>query len=286
MRLLNRLAAPLLAAVTLAAGLSVAAPAEAKPAAPKASKIQKTAGRTASQIHKAAGPTASKIHKAAGRTASKIQQTPGTPIRIMPLGDSLTFGKGDKTENGYRADLFTWLTLSGVHTDFVGSQRDGTGADTGHEGHPGWRIAWLTRHTGYWMKKYQPQVVLLDIGTNDLLRHQAAGAPDRLGVLIDKILAADPNVRIVLAKLLIVKGQHEREFRSFNAKLARVAARYPANVSLVDMSVIPASDTVDGVHPDQIGYRKMAFQWYQGLRPILPASRRWQPVANPFTAGK
>jgi lysophospholipase L1-like esterase len=272
MRLLNRLAAPLLAAVTLATGLAVAAP-------------QAAAAEPATRAAAAKRPA----HAAAARPAtksSKIAQTPGTPIRIMPLGDSLTFGKGDKSENGYRADLFTWLALSGVYADFVGSQDDGTGADTGHEGHPGWRIAWITRHTDYWMKKYKPQVVLLDIGTNDLLRHQAAGAPQRLDQLIDRIVAANPDVRIVLAKLLVVKGRHEGEFRSFNAKLARAAARHPGNVSLVDMSVIPASDTVDGVHPDQLGYRKMAFQWYQGLRPILPTSRAWQPVTNPFTAGR
>ncbi|MBB2942639.1 lysophospholipase L1-like esterase [Actinoplanes lutulentus] len=193
-----------------------------------------------------------------------------TPIRIMPLGDSLTFGKGDRTENGYRTDLHTWLTAAGVDTDFVGSQANGSGADTAHEGHPGWRISWITRHTGYWMRKYKPQVVLLDIGTNDLLRHQAPGAPQRLDKLIDKIIATDPDTRIVLAKLLIVKGKHEREFRSFNAKLAKAAARHPGKVTLVDMSVIPASDTVDGVHPSQAGYRKMAAQWYQGLRKVLP----------------
>lgn len=269
MRLLNRLVAdgpaPLLAAVMMVAGIAFAAP-----AAPAAA---------------AAGPAAAAARTAQAGPGGAIQPTPGTPIRIMPFGDSLTFGKGDRAENGYRDMLFTWLAVAGAHADFVGSQRHGTGADTGHEGHPGWRIAWLDRHASFWMKKYRPQVVLLDIGTNDLLRHQATGAPQRLTKLIGTMVAADPRVRIVLARLLVVAGPHAAEFRAFNAALAAVAARYPRTVTLVDMSAIPAADTVDGVHPDELGYRKMAYQWFQGLRPILPGGRGWPPVDNPFTSG-
>ena len=226
-----------------------------------------------------AGPT--EAAPVAGTTAG-----PG-PIRIMPLGDSLTFGKGDRTENGYRSTLHTWLTASGVDADFVGSQSNGTGADTGHEGHPGWRIAWITRHVDFWMATYQPQVVLLDIGTNDLLHaKEIAGSPQRLNTLLDRIVAADPDVRIVLAKLLVVGGRHRKAFTAFNATLAKAAARHRDNITLVDMSRIPASDTVDGVHPNSLGYRKMSYQWFQGLRRVVPAGRGWYAAANPFTASK
>jgi lysophospholipase L1-like esterase len=206
-------------------------------------------------------------------------------LRIMPLGDSLTFGKGDPSENGYRRDLHAWLTDAGVRADFVGSQRNGTFGDLAHEGHPGWRIDWVTRHVDEWMLRFQPQVVLLDIGTNDLLRGRVAGAPQRLAELVDRILAADPNTQIVLAKLLVVPGRNAKAFRDFNAAVARLAARHPYSVTLVDMSRISPVNTVDNVHPNQLGYRQMAFQWYQGLRRVLPTGRSMQPVANPFTAG-
>ncbi|WP_229069631.1 SGNH/GDSL hydrolase family protein [Actinoplanes sp. DH11] len=261
---------PMIAAALMATGVALAAPQAATAATGTPPAARASAAGQAS----------------AAAVRQPIQATPGIPVRIMPFGDSLTFGKGDRAENGYRAELFTWLALAGVHADFVGSQRNGSGADTAHEGHPGWRIAWLNRHTDFWMRKHRPQVVLLDIGTNDLLRNQAAGAPRRLDQLIDRMLATDPKVRIVLAKLLVVRGRHEKEFRSFNATLARAAARHPGNVTLVDMSAIPATDTVDGVHPDELGYRKMAYQWFQGLRQILPGGRSWQPVPNPFSAGR
>ncbi|MEV6303984.1 SGNH/GDSL hydrolase family protein [Actinoplanes sp. NPDC051861] len=217
----------------------------------------------------AAGPPSTVRHKA-------------EKIRILPLGDSLTFGKGDRTENGYRRDLYTWITASGLPADFVGSLRNGSGGDNAHEGHPGWRIAWLTRHIDEWMFKYQPQVVLLDIGTNDLLKNRAAGSPERLAELLDRMVTIDPSVQIVLAKLLVVPGRHAAEFRAFNSAVARVAQRYPYNVTLVDMSRISAANTVDGVHPNQLGYRQMAYQWYQGLRRVLPTGRSMPVVANPF----
>jgi lysophospholipase L1-like esterase len=205
---------------------------------------------------------------------------PSSPLRVMPLGDSITFGKGDPAENGYRATLQSWLTDTGVRADFVGSQVNG---GTPHEGHPGWRIAQLTANIDAWMAAARPDVVLLDIGTNDLLHHDhISEAPDRLGTLIDHIVTANPQVRIVLAKLLVVDHGHEADFEWYNDTLPVVAALYPDNVTLVDMAGVPVANTVDHVHPNQLGYQQMAYQWYQGLRDIVPAGRTWQPVPDPF----
>src|SRR4051794_38540486 len=66
-------------------------------------------------------------------------QHPETSLRIMPLGDSITFGKGDATENGSRAPLHAWLTETAPPVVFVGSQLNGPGPGPRHEGHPGWR---------------------------------------------------------------------------------------------------------------------------------------------------
>ncbi|MFC7527478.1 SGNH/GDSL hydrolase family protein [Actinoplanes sp. GCM10030250] len=279
MRLMSHLTgngpAPLFAAGVMAAAIALSA------------GTQAVAGPSHQDRGAAQSSRAAQDHADDYRTADYRPKGSGSnTIRIMPLGDSLTFGKGDRTENGYRRELYAWLADSGIRADFVGSLRNGSGRDNAHEGHPGWRIDWVTRHIDEWMLKYQPQVVLLDIGTNDLLRHRAAGSPQRLAELLDRIVAADPSVRIVLAKLLVVPGPHQREFRVFNTAVARVAARYPYNVTLADMSRIPAANTVDGVHPDVLGYRQMAFQWYQGLRRVLPTGRSLPEVPNPFIADR
>ncbi|MEU4243175.1 SGNH/GDSL hydrolase family protein [Actinoplanes sp. NPDC026619] len=225
----------------------------------------------------------------AGEPADAVTDTPPAIVttdpvlRVMPLGDSLTFGKRDPAENGYRATLHDWLTATGVPVDFVGSQKNGTGADTDHEGHPGWRIAQLTENIDQWMADSRPDVVLLDIGTNDLLHHdRIAEAPARLTDLLDHIVTANPQVRIVLAKLLVVDLGHEANFQAYNEALAAVADLYPDNVTLVSMAPVPVANTADHVHPNPLGYQQMAYQWYWGLRDVVPSARMWTPVANPF----
>ena len=63
-------------------------------------------------------------------------------IRIMPLGDSITYGTG--AAGGYRYPLYIALTNAGYNVDYVGTQTgnsvDGLGAEINHEGHGGWRI--------------------------------------------------------------------------------------------------------------------------------------------------
>ena len=61
-------------------------------------------------------------------------------LRLMPLGDSITWGVGSSTGNSYRSALWNELASEGHALDFVGSQRNGTMSDPDNEGHSGWRI--------------------------------------------------------------------------------------------------------------------------------------------------
>ena len=199
------------------------------------------------------------------------------PLRIMPLGDSLTWGKGSSDGSGYRVDLSSWLTLAGVDADFVGSQSNGSGPDLDHEGHPGWRIAQIDAQVGTWVPQAAPDVILLDIGTNDLLRRDAvAEAPARLAALVDHLIELAPNARIVLAKLLVVRT----EFRTFNAALGHIAAARRGHVWLADMSGISPQETVDHVHPTDLGYREMAAESYRTLTAVVPGGRTWAALTT------
>src|ERR1700687_5951622 len=46
-------------------------------------------------------------------------------LKIMPLGDSVTFGTPDPSYGGYRHLLGTLLTNDGYSVEFVGSQQTG-----------------------------------------------------------------------------------------------------------------------------------------------------------------
>jgi len=98
---------------------------------------------------------------------------PEPPVKIMPLGDSITRGSGSINTNGYRKPLYENLTDNGYNVDFVGSQNDGVFDDIDHEGHGGWtdsQIATNIYNNGgsNWISTYTPDIILLHIGTNGL----------------------------------------------------------------------------------------------------------------------
>ncbi|MET8680774.1 trypsin-like serine protease, partial [Streptomyces sp. NPDC004647] len=112
----------------------------------------------------------------------KPAPTPPTPLRVMPLGDSITAGVASSTGSGYRAELWDQLNLGGRTMDFVGTQRDGTFADIDHEGHPGKRIDEIADLAYCPVRRYRPNVVTLHAGTNDMDKEfELATAPGRLG---------------------------------------------------------------------------------------------------------
>ena len=206
-------------------------------------------------------------------------------VRILPLGDSLTYGIGSSTRTGYRTDLLARLTAAGVEADLVGSQHNGRGPDLDHEGHPGWRIDQISAQIDTWMVDSRPDVVLLDIGTNDyVFDHDTEMAAARLSDLLDRILTFSPTVRVVVAKLLVPIGARRAAgITAFNAAVPAVAASKGPRVSVADMSRISNRNTVEGLHPNDLGYRQMSYQWYQALRPVL-GSRSWPVTADPFPA--
>ncbi|KAL5425742.1 hypothetical protein PMIN04_002356 [Paraphaeosphaeria minitans] len=64
-----------------------------------------------------------------------------TPLRILPLGDFITFGYiNGSGSNGYREQLRKKLIASGASVDFVGTLTSGTMPNNQNEGHPGWTI--------------------------------------------------------------------------------------------------------------------------------------------------
>ncbi|MGC0360678.1 lysophospholipase L1-like esterase [Streptomyces sp. SAI-124] len=100
--------------------------------------------------------------------ASVTRAAAPTPLRLMPLGNSITWGVGSPSGNSYRSFLANKLTAEGHTLDFVGSGRNGTMSDPDNEGHSGWRIDQIAGIADSVLARYRPNVVTLEIGTNDL----------------------------------------------------------------------------------------------------------------------
>ncbi len=195
----------------------------------------------------------------------------GAPIRVMPLGDSITAGS---SAGGYRAPLFNALTTAGLDVDFVGGQSLGSGFDADHEGHPGWTDAQIALQAAWFLGDNPADVVLLHIGTNSL-------NPDPTDVeqILNTIDSVDENIIVVLA-LIIDRAIHEPMVTQYNDNISAMAiSRIAAGdrILIVDMedALDYPDDMLNLAHPNDVGYAKMADVWFPAVvQAVVQASRR------------
>jgi lysophospholipase L1-like esterase len=222
-------------------------------------------------------------------------------VRVMPLGDSITAGVGASWSAGYRVQLHSRLVAAGLRVDFVGSQLNGPiGSDRHNEGHGGWTIDDLRRGVAGWLATARPDVVLLQAGTNDLLRgDRVETAPARLSALVADVQAwgrrARKPVKIFVAKLPgagtvsdvalapVDRAAYNTRVTVFNADVAKVVSTRRLGgravaVYLADNSAIGGVLIFDAVHPNDVGYTVMAWDWYAAMRPVFGLRAQAAPV--------
>lgn len=210
-------------------------------------------------------------------------------LKIMPLGDSITQGKvnsliPEAEREGYRKMLWDKFDNLGLNIDFVGSQSNGTSnlPDKDHEGHPGWRISQIRNSVNSWLNTYQPDVVLLKIGTNDSSSDGATMA-SRLNGLVDRIITNSSFTGDLLVSS--IAPIHPNSFYysgrmpnilSYNSLIPGVVNSKPASekvrfvdiwagsngIKETDMTAPPADN---GLHPSVQGYEKIAQFWYDAI---------------------
>lgn len=185
-------------------------------------------------------------------------------LRILPLGASFTHGY--PVPGGYRNRLEDRLADAGVRADFVGTRSNGPSslADRAHEGHPGWRIDQVARIAPEVVTYHRPDVVLLLVGTNDLLQnHDVDRAPQRLGRLVDAVREAHPTQVFVGTLPPLAHTGADARARAYNAGVRRmVAARGNPAVVLVEIGgTVSPHDLPDGVHPVRAAYDRFGEAW-------------------------
>lgn len=237
----------------------------------------------------------------------------GGPLaRVLPLGDSITFGTG--TPGGYRLPLAGLLAAANQPVDFVGTLKGNnppTFFDPEHQGHVAWTVDDLIQYDGNGvepdssieqiLEATQPETILLHIGTNDMLLFEnwQTGA-ERLDELLDRIWSVDPEVRVLVATIVptgdaptnLTVDYFNSEVREYLWE--RWNDGFP--VRLVDMAAdLTDFELIDGVHPSASGYQAMAGEWLAGLlspeEPVpappvqMPGVKPIVAVASDFNAG-
>ncbi|MEM8531649.1 MAG: sugar-binding protein [Chloroflexota bacterium] len=191
------------------------------------------------------------------------------PVRILPLGDSLT--EGGEPPNGfhsYRGYLYNELTTNNYNVDFVGARQRTPhgGGDPDHSSRGGSSIGPddsrycytpepdlqcvenlnLTDNLEEYLQS-DPDIILLLIGVNDMGGTQTrmpgevgfertndpAETDDKLEALVNSITELQPDAKILVASLLPLKGYAEdwpmEDFLDVNAKAEELG-----NTSAID----------------------------------------------------
>lgn len=203
-----------------------------------------------------------------------------TTIKIMPLGDSITYGVGSSTGGGYRFPLWDDLRMRGLPIDFVGSVQTGPASfDRENEGLPGWKINQIAAKVVNWLLTYRPNIVLLHIGTNDIFKNDnPAQAPARLSRLLDLITTTLPRATVIVAQIIPLtrSARLNEEVVAYNASIPRIVqidVAHGKHVQYVDMyHAVPPSMLPDQIHPNDTGYLLMANVWLRALLPLLTRS--------------
>lgn len=199
-------------------------------------------------------------------------------LRIMPLGDSITFGSPNRSYGGYRHALGPLLAKDAYTVAFVGSRHSGDGIipDPDNEGHPGWTISQIKNgiDDNRWLEVFRPDIILLHIGTNDIRHGVAAAAPEALSSLLDDMRARLPRARIIVAQIIPFRRGPDAEHRAYNAAITNIVAAKGPLVSTIDMSsILGRKDYADGLHPNDGGYDKMAHAWESAIRAAMMSDK-------------
>jgi hypothetical protein len=215
-----------------------------------------------------------------GSSAYNPCPTNGDVCKVLPLGDSITFGIN--YEGAYRVQLFKRAVTANQKITFVGTQSNGPAMAPGttvpfpmhHEGHSGFTISMILG-TASMDVQYAPHIILLHAGTNDTYMSDPAGAPSRLSTAVDSLASMFPNALIAVAKIIPYPAQANNVNLINQSIPAMVQGKVAAgkHVIMVDLNTGFQTSTMlsgDGIHPNQTGYNWMGDTWYTAVGSLFP----------------
>lgn len=205
------------------------------------------------------------------RATSQPPAADGARLRVMPVGDSITEGVNSTTNNGYREPLER-LELAQHHPiDYVGSHQTGSMANARNEGWSAQEIAFIQDKTMAHLKEYSPNVVMLLAGTNDIGHGREAGAAQRLMSFVARIRATVPDAMVLVGSLLPdADAATAAAHRRFNDQVQLLLPPSDlASLRFVVFDNLDPRSEMDGLHPNDSGYARMASTWSATVDDLL-----------------
>ena len=242
----------------------------------------------------------------------------GQKLKILPLGNSITYDDNSDPPRpvgvkiAYRYRLYQLLTGAGYTFDYVGSNKSGgyylpespidslnytdnagmSGATTQqlieilNEGYDPWPpyACLLDQCPSLYIPEFEPDVILLHIGTNDVAQSKPTSTiinniDSILNLIDDYEASAGKTVPVFLAQIISQRGSicdpAHGPTTIFNNNLITLAANRPEDeIILVDMEdgagicykdSADGGDMIDDLHPGPTGYIKMGEKWFEAL---------------------
>ena len=229
-------------------------------------------------------------------TMGPARHAQAAAVRIMPLGDSITGSPGC-----WRALLWNRLQSSGfTNIDFVGTlppQGCGVPYDGDNEGHGGALVTQVANQNQLpgWLSATTPDIVLMHFGTNDVWSNlDPATVLAAYSKLVDQMRASNPTMKILVAKIIPLNPSGcvdcpNRAIALNNAIPAWASGKSTAQSPIVVVDqwtgFNTATDTNDGVHPNDTGNQKISDRWYPALSAQLTpgGGTTTPPVTTPPT---
>jgi acyl-CoA thioesterase I len=220
---------------------------------------------------------------------------------ILCLGNSIT--NGTSIYNSYRRDLWQMLHDGRYNFDFIGSwskhhmggQFPDPDFDLDHEGHSGWSAADIFRAPAWdsargnidsWLKEYFPDIVLVELGTNDVFQCRPVRDIIKNFTELVKILRKKNNhVKIFFAEIPPLGPQwaqkklcgndttYDQRIKELNRSILIFAKDQMTSISSVfavdQYGGISAENQYDDIHPNLSGEKIMAERWYDAIHKYI-----------------
>lgn len=185
---------------------------------------------------------------------------PATPKTVLFFGDSLTAGYGLSTEEAFPALVEKELNKTSQQVKVTNAGLSGETSAGGLS-----RIDWILR---------QPvDIFILELGANDGLR----GLPldqtrKNLQSIIDKVRAKYPNVKFVLAGMMVPPNlgkEYTNEFKNIYPELAKQNKATLIPFLLEGVAGDEKLNQPDGIHPNVEGHKLVAKTVAKSIAPLI-----------------
>ncbi|KAK1526716.1 hypothetical protein CPAR01_13244 [Colletotrichum paranaense] len=218
---------------------------------------------------------------------------PGTKLRILGVGDSITVGFLSERDggdgNGYRLKL--QQDLSKDEVVFVGTESAGGTMSGGYfAAWSGQTIQYISEHVSSSLEQ-RPNIILVHAGTNDMnpnlniakQGNDPSRAASRLGKLIDQIVDACPDAVVLVAMIISTCEEAQQvntaQYQALIPGIVQSRRAIGKHVLAVDFTTFPTGSLRDCIHPTNQGYRDFGDYWYDFISQI-PSDWIRQPVGD------